>query len=72
MIRNELIDDLNKRANERPLSFNEYTELVGILIAEKQKCVIADEKYLILSIALDWAIQKRKETILHEMGVDQK
>ena len=63
-----LIEELNRRAKEHPLTIDEYGLLINTLLAEKEKCIIADGRYEILSIALDWAIQKKKETCLEEIG----
>ena len=69
LIRESFLEDLNKREKEHPLTIDEYDSLIGILMAEKDKCVIADERYLVLSVALDWAISKRKGKILDALGV---
>lgn len=72
MLQHGLVDELNKVAEEHPLTMEEYKQLVDVLIQEKGKCIFADGRYLILSIALDWAIQKKKDAFLQENEVEPK
>ena len=63
----ELIDDLEQRIEGMEYSVDDWKILIDTLLHEKEDFVVDENRYVALSVALWWAIDKRKEQFLKEL-----